>query len=133
LLLREVSDGTLDETSESLSSSLELSPSESLTRAAANLAESSSTVGCLNFSVVICRVACGFVGFGLWICEGDSERPLTTFAVLMRRCCRADLELGGSAPGRAAGMSSVFNFRPVVGSVTDSRAGSCDTWYPSMM
>lgn len=31
------------------------------------------------------------------------------------------------------GTSRMFNTRPVVGSVVEAWAGSCDTWYPSMM
>jgi hypothetical protein len=70
-LLRDVSEGTGEETSEveiseSESSSLLVS-SESLICCAANRAESSPTVGCLNCSVVIVLQAFGCVGFGLWI------------------------------------------------------------------
>jgi len=77
LLLRELRDGTSEPESESESSSL-LSSSESLTCAAANFAVSCSTVWCLNCSANICFVSVGFEGFGLWICEGESERPFAT-------------------------------------------------------
>ena len=82
LLLRELSDGTSESVSES--SSL-LSSSDSASCCAANFAESISTVGCANCSSVIVRHAFGFCGSGLWIWEGDSERPLATAVELIRR------------------------------------------------
>jgi hypothetical protein len=64
LLLRELSEGTFDETSESDSSPL---LSESLICWFANLSASISTVGFWNCSSAICRVSFGFTGFGLCI------------------------------------------------------------------
>lgn len=129
LLLRELSEGTSEEASESDSSSL-VSSSESLSRLAAeNCADSVSMVGFLKFSFKICDVAFGFPGFGLWIFDGDSERPFATFDVLTRReFCLADLPDVLSSVFVAFGMSRTFSLRPVVGSVTDSLAGSWETW-----
>ena len=65
------------------------------------------------------------------IWEGDRERPLGMLAEA-RRECRFDAAGAGAAAAAgadlAAGMSRVLSLRPVVGSVTESRAGSCETW-----
>lgn len=83
LLLRELRDGTSDASSESESESE--SSEESSSCAAPKRAASCSTVGCENCSVVIWRVACGLVGFGDLIWDGESERPFGTSAELTRR------------------------------------------------
>jgi len=122
-LLRELSEGTSEpeSVSESVSES-EPSESESSSCCAVNLAESISTVGFVNRSVVICCVAFGFVGRGDWIWEGESERPFATAVWLMRREWRLDRLVPLS--GGLDGISRMLSLRPVFGSVTDSRAGS---------
>lgn len=140
LLLRLLSDGTAELRSEceSLLSSPddESSSYESLGRrcwCAMRLA-SCSTARPLYCSDDIMRVACGLVGRGDWICEGESERPLGTSEAVIRRLWpwllgarREDLTGGAAGGGRGDGMSRTLSLRPVVGSVVDSRAGSCET------
>lgn len=133
LLLRELSDGTSELPSLS-SSSLEESSSDSSSCWAARRWASCSTALALNFSCAMARVSCGFLGCGDFICEGESERPLGT-PVLEWRLWPEEVLVGG--PGfvapLAGGMSMMFSLRPEVGSTTESRAGSWDTWWPSMM
>lgn len=133
LLLRElVSEGTSEPLSESDSDSLS---SESLKSVAARRALSASMLGFMKRSCTTCRVACGLVGKGDWICDGERERPLGTWTEL-RRECPLDVEVEKRLDVRSLpvsgwllekGMSRMFSFRPVVGSTTDSLAGSCET------
>lgn len=126
LLAREsVSEGTSEPESDSESL---LSSSESLRDEAASLALKTSTVGFLKFSCAICRVAFGLPGVGEWILSVESGRPLGMLSEV-RRECEPEVELRFSASllgsgAFAGGMSKTFSLRPVVGSATDSRAGS---------
>jgi hypothetical protein len=72
---------------------------------------------------------------GLLICEGEIPRPRGNSLEYRR-----ELRLAGSAVLEdrleldfPAGTSRMLSLRPVVGSTTDSCAGSWETWYPSMM
>jgi len=106
-------------------------------------------------------VACGETGFGCWIWETDNGRPLgmsvdrardsrreleeclldeweedLELEDLEEDLCEEDLEedlLEEWRSERSDGTSRMFRTRPVVGSVVESWAGSCETWYPSMM
>ena len=65
------------------------------------------------------------MGFGETILEGESARPLTTSAETRREWrLRDDAGAAAAAPDLPAGTSRMFSFRPVVGSVVNSRAGS---------
>lgn len=68
------------------------------------------------------------MGFGETIFEGESARPLAMSADTRRECRFRD-EAAGGAPEEdfPAGTSKMFSLRPVVGSVVNSRAGSCET------
>jgi hypothetical protein len=100
-------------------------------------------------------VACGETGLGDTICETESGRPLGISVErardsrrddecllelleclsleedLLEDLCEDDLE--DDLLDLSDGTSRMFRTRPVVGSVVESWAGSCDTWYPSMM
>jgi len=98
-------------------------------------------------------VACGDMGFGLWICEMESGRPLGISEERARdsrreeeeclleelECLLEDLDEEDLLEDfedlldLSDGTSRMFRTRPVVGSVVESWAGSCETWYPSMM
>lgn len=127
--LREVRDGTSESESESESDSSSESSSESSessTEAAANLAASCSTVGPAKVSERRAALACGFWGFGDLIWDGLRERPFGTSET--RRAARAALSVAAAAAGLPEGMSRTLSLRPVVGSTTESRAGSWETW-----
>jgi hypothetical protein len=107
----------------------------------------------------MCFVACGETGFGDWICETESGRPFGMSVARARDsrreeeeclleleclsleeeedlledlCEEEDLE-EDLRSDLSEGTSRMFKTRPVVGSVVESWAGSCETWYPSMM
>ena len=76
------------------------------------------------------------MGVGETILDEERARPLG-ISELTRREYRLVLlllvaevrEAGAAAePGFAPGTSKKFSFRPVMGSVVDSLAGSCETW-----
>ena len=76
------------------------------------------------------------MGVGETILDEERARPLG-ISELTRREYRLVLlllvaevrEAGAAAePGVALGTSRKFSFRPVMGSVVDSLAGSCETW-----
>ena len=71
------------------------------------------------------RDAYGFDGFGWAILLGDNERPLA-ISMDCRFAPRFDT---GVAAGAAddLGTSRILSERPVVGSLVDGWAGSCDT------
>ena len=134
---RDVSDGT--------SESASLSESSDSSRVAWLKRDVSFAIVAGSYSVVtIWRVWFGLMGVGETILDGERARPLG-ISVLTRRECRLALLLlvaevweagavGAAAElGFALGISRTFSFRPVVGSVVNSLAGSCETWYPSMM
>lgn len=145
LVDRDVSDGT----SESLSESMYESESELDTDEAGDMVclekrlLSWSSVALSYCVLMTWRVWCGRSGFGAMIFDGESERPLGIDAVLARResfledlcdelsCRRWDDDAAEAL--FLPGMSRMLSLRPVVGSVVFSLAGSCDTWYPSMM
>jgi len=101
----------------------------------------------------IALVACGETGFGDWIWEMESGRPLGMSVLAARASRREDEEeclleeevlleedLDDDLEEddlddllEADGTSRMFKTRPVVGSVVEAWAGSWDTWYPSMM
>lgn len=136
LLLRELRDGTSELPSLSSSSLEESLSSDSSSCWAARRYVSASTDLGLNFSWAMARVSWGFLGWGDLICEGESERPLGT-SVLVCRLWPEDVFARDAGLLEAAplggGMSMILSLRPEVGSTTDSRAGSWDTWWPSMM
>jgi len=84
-----------------------------------------------SYSVAtIWRVWFGLMGVGETILDGDRARPLG-ISELTRRECRLVLVAGAAAaaePDVVPGISRIFSFRPVVGSVVNSLAGSCETW-----
>lgn len=52
----------------------------------------------------------------------------------LEECLELDeLDLDDRLEVFSTGTSRIFRTRPVVGSVVDGTAGSCETWYPSMM
>lgn len=52
----------------------------------------------------------------------------------LEECLELDeLDLDDRLDDFSTGTSRMFRTRPVVGSVVDEMAGSCETWYPSMM
>jgi hypothetical protein len=104
----------------------------------------------------MCLVACGEIGFGDWIWETERGRPFGMSVARARdsrreeeecllelEClslleedldddlCEDDFE--DLRSDLSDGTSRMFRTRPVVGSVVESWAGSCETWYPSMM
>lgn len=130
LLRLEVSEGT------SLSESLSLSLSEEMRVEPRRLLRR-STDDALYCSRAMVRVSWGRLGRGHLICEGDSERPLGMCSLVRRLCLLllllwCDLDdgagAGAGADALADGMLRMFSLRPVVGSVVNSRAGSCETW-----
>jgi hypothetical protein len=127
---RDVSDGT--------SESASLSESSDSSRVAWLKRDVSFAIVAGSYSVVtIWRVWFGLMGVGETILDGERARPLG-ISVLTRRECRLALlllvaearEAEGAAaePDFAPGISRTFSFRPVVGSVVNSLAGSCETW-----
>lgn len=118
----------------------------------------SATVVCSSIPYSPSRmslVACGETGFGDCIWEAESGRPLGMSLARARDSRREeeeeeclleedddlleeedldDLEDEEDFEDLPAdGTSRMFRTRPVVGSVVEDWAGSCDTWYPSMM
>lgn len=134
---RDVSDGTSE------SASLSSSESSDSSRVAWLKRDVSFAIVAGSYSVVtIWRVWFGLMGVGETILDGERARPLG-ISVLTRRECRLALlllvaeareaEAAGAAaaaaePDFAPGISRTFSFRPVVGSVVNSLAGSCETW-----
>jgi hypothetical protein len=52
----------------------------------------------------------------------------------LEECLELDeLDLDDRLEDFSTGTSRMFRTRPVVGSTVDETAGSCETWYPSMM
>jgi len=124
---RDVSDGTSE------SASLSYSESDS-SRVAWLKRDVSFAIVAGSYSVVtIWRVWFGLMGVGETILDGERARPLG-ISELTRRECRlvAEVREAGAAaaaePDFAPGISRIFSFRPVVGSVVNSLAGSCETW-----
>jgi len=136
---RDVSDGTSE------SASLSNSESSDSSRVAWLKRDVSFAIVAGSYSVVtIWRVWFGLMGVGETILDGESARPLG-ISELTRRECRLvaearEAEAAGAAvaavaaagaaaePDFAPGISRIFSFRPVVGSVVNSLAGSCETW-----
>jgi hypothetical protein len=130
---RDVSDGTSE------SASLSVSESSDSSRVAWLKRDVSFAIVAGSYSVVtIWRVWFGLMGVGEIILDGERARPLG-ISVLTRRECRLALlllvaevreEAAGAAaePDFAPGISRTFSLRPVVGSVVNSLAGSCETW-----
>ena len=122
---RDVSDGTSE--SPSLSNSESPEPS----RVAWLKRDISFAIVAGSYSVVtICRVWFGLIGVGETILDGGRARPLG-ISELTRRECRLVLLLlvaEAAEPDVVPGISRTFSFRPVVGSVVNSLAGSCETW-----
>ena len=127
----EVSDGTSESTSES-SSSLDVSPMY----VRLSCAESCASSAAEYCSLMTCFVWFGLYGRGDLILLGEMERPLGMSTDMCRRCDLLERLDGAAATAGVApddGTSRMFSLRPVVGSTVCSFAGSCDTWYPSMM
>jgi len=124
---RDVSDGTSE------SSSLSNSESSESSRVAWLKRDVNFAIVAGSYSVVtICRVWFGLMGVGETILDGERARPLG-ISELTRRECRLVLvaevrEAGAAEPDVVPGTSRTFSFRPVVGSVVNSLAGSCETW-----
>jgi hypothetical protein len=103
----------------------------------------------------MCFVACGEMGFGDWICEMESGRPLGMSVerardsrreeeeCLLELECLLEEDLDDDLceddfdddlldeecfSDLSDGTSRMFRTRPVVGSVVESWAGSCETW-----
>lgn len=146
LVERDVRDGT----SESLSESMNEESDDDVVEAGdtavrANCEVSASSVALSYCVLMTCRVWWGRSGRGAMILEGDRERPFgieATDEVLIRRLLSRADEWRDDFSGREElvdeflvlpGMSRMLSLRPVVGSVVWSRAGSWDTWYPSIM
>jgi len=125
---REVSDGTSE------SSSLSKSESSESSRVAWLKRDVSLAIVAGSYSVVtICRVWFGLMGVGETILDGERARPLGISELTLRDCrlvLVAEVREAGAAAERdvAPGTSRTFSFRPVVGSVVNSLAGSCETW-----
>ena len=122
---RDVSDGTSESASLSNSDSSESSMVAWLKR------DVSFAIVAGSYSVVtIWRVWFGLMGVGETILDGERARPLG-ISELTRRECRLVLLLlvaEAAEPDVVPGISRTFSFRPVVGSVVNSLAGSCETW-----
>jgi len=123
---RDVSDGTSESASLSNSDSSESSMVAWLKR------DVSFAIVAGSYSVVtIWRVWFGLMGVGETILDGERARPLG-ISELTRRECRLVLLLlvaeAAAEPDVVPGISRTFSFRPVVGSVVNSLAGSCETW-----
>lgn len=126
---RDVSDGTSE------SASLSDSESSDSSRVAWLKRDVSFAIVAGSYSVVtIWRVWFGLMGVGETILDGERARPLG-ISVLTRRECRlallllvAEVREAAAELDFAPGISRTFNFRPVVGSVVNSLAGSCETW-----
>lgn len=140
----DVSDGTLEESSESYSSESSSSSSSSEILVVELAGETVWRANCdvraamvaLSYCVLMtCRVWWGRSGFGAIILDGESARPLGMEAALDRRWCRFAEDDDCCVDDAAAaadglvfpGMSRMFSLRPVVGSVVWSLAGSCET------
>jgi len=124
---REVSDGTSE-------SSLSESESSESSRVAWLKRDVSFSIVAGSYSVVtICRVWFGLMGVGETILDGERARPLGISVLTLREfrlVLVAEVREAGAAAERdvAPGTSRIFSFRPVVGSVVNSLAGSCETW-----
>ena len=122
---RDVSDGTSESASLSNSDSSESSMVAWLKR------DVSFAIVAGSYSVVtIWRVWFGLMGVGETILDGERARPLG-ISELTRRECRLVLLLLVAEAAESdvvPGISRTFSFRPVVGSVVNSLAGSCETW-----
>lgn len=124
---REVSDGTSE-------SSLSESESSESSMVAWLKRDVSFSIVAGSYSVVtICRVWFGLMGVGETILDGERARPLGISVLTLREfrlVLVAEVREAGAAAERdvAPGTSRIFSFRPVVGSVVNSLAGSCETW-----
>jgi len=123
---RDVSDGTSE------SSSLSNSESSESSRVAWLKRDVSFAIVAGSYSVVtICRVWFGLMGVGETILDGERARPLGISELTLRECrlvLVAEVREAGAEPDVTPGTSRTFSFRPVVGSVVNSLAGSCETW-----
>jgi len=128
---RDVSDGTSE------SSSLSNSESSESSRVAWLKRDVNFSIVAGSYSVVTsCRVWFGLMGVGETILDGERARPLGISELALRECrlvlllLVAEVREAGAAaePDVAPGTSRTFSFRPVVGSVVNSLAGSCETW-----
>jgi hypothetical protein len=143
---RDVRDGTSESLSESMNDESVDVEDAGDTDCRAKRLVSASMVAWSYCVLMTWRVWCGRSGLGAMIFDGDRERPFgidATEDVLIRLLWsrlddrredfswRVDVEEDEFLV--FPGISRMLSFRPVVGSVVWSRAGSCDTWYPSMM
>jgi len=140
LVERDVRDGTSESLSESMNDESEEVDDAGDSDCREKWLVSASMVALSYCVLMTWRVWCGRSGLGAMILDGDSERPFgidEAEDVLIRLLSRLDewredfswrVDVDEAEVLVFPGISRMLSFRPVVGSVVWSRAGSCETW-----